>query len=122
MIYLVEADESTCTGLQRLLAAEDFEVMAFASVSAMLASCTLGDQDLVIIDTHHCSASPEDILAQLRQAEKGAAVIVLHLPQHAAGEEMLRGLAKNAGAVGFFSKPVDGFALLDAVRFATTDG
>jgi len=121
MIYLVDADESTSVGLQRLLTVEGFEVTTFASVAPMLASCTLGEQDLVIIDTDHCEVDPINALAQLGQDKEGAAVIVLHLPQHAANERTLRAVAKNSGAVGFFSKPIDGFALLDAVRFATAD-
>jgi FixJ family two-component response regulator len=114
LVYLLDDDASVRRAISRLLHAAGIDVRAFGSVDEFLGSPIELTRACVVADV-------------LMEGDTG-----VHLPRrlHAAGRDIpvilmttedngrLRAAAKSAGAVGFFHKPVDAQALIDAIQWA----
>jgi FixJ family two-component response regulator len=91
-----------------------YDASVFASAEAFLASSRLQDTACLIADVQMPGMNGLELQSKLVAAQYGIPIIFIT----AFAEERLRKQAEAAGAVGFFSKPVDSRVIigcLDAV-------
>jgi FixJ family two-component response regulator len=91
-----------------------YDASVFASAEAFLASSRLHDTACLIADVQMPGMNGLELQSKLVAAQYGIPIIFIT----AFAEERLRKQAEAAGAVGFFSKPVDSRVIigcLDAV-------
>ena len=99
-----------------MLKAASYGVLGFPTVAEFLDSLGPDASGCLVVDTTPPDRSGEDFLAAL----EGRGV---HLPiiAIAASDDLeSRANARRMKAVAFFRKPVDGPALIDAIRWALT--
>jgi len=113
VIYLVDDDPSALKGLNRLLLAGGYEVNAYASSDELLKSPITDKNACLVLDTRMSGMSGFDLLAEL--IAKGVNLPVIFVT--ADDNEETRKKARSFKAMGFFRKPVDGTALLDAIAW-----
>ena len=113
-IFLVDDDWSARSGLARLLRAAGHDVRSFASADEFLEALPPETTGCLVLDARMPGLSGEELQAELKA--RG-----LHLPTiviTADDDPEIRQKAEKIKAAGFFRKPVDGTALLDAVNWA----
>jgi FixJ family two-component response regulator len=113
-IYLVDDDASALKGLTRLLLAAGYEVNAYASSDELLKNPITDKNACLILDARMPGLSGMGLRAEL--GKKGLKLPVIFVT--ADDDEEIRKKALAFKAVGFFRKPVDGPALLDAIAWA----
>ena len=113
-IYLVDDDVSARKGLTRLLLAAGYEVHAYASSVELLKSPVGVKNAALVLDARMPGLSGVDLQAEL--VKKGIKLPVIFVT--ADDNKQLRKQARKVKALGFFRKPVDGPALLDAIAWA----
>jgi len=113
-IYLVDDDASALKGLTRLLLVAGYEVNAYLSSDELLKSPIADKKACFILDARMPGLSGVDLQAELEK--KGINIPVIFVT--ADDDEETRKKARAFKAAGFFRKPVDGPALLDAIVWA----
>ncbi len=113
-IYVVDQDPSASQGLVRLLAKAGYQVVGFDSLEAYLASCEGKLTGCLVLDATTIGPLNGSSLKALRDRCDLAAVIVIA----ADDDPVSRKRAREMRAKAFFRKPVDGVALLDAIRWS----
>ena len=113
-IYLIDDDASALKGLTRLLLAAGYEVNAYASSDGLLKGLVTDKNACLILDARMPGLSGGDLQAEL--VKKGVHLPVIFVT--ADDDEETRKKARELKAAGFFRKPVDGPALLDAIAWA----
>ena len=113
-IYLVDGDVSARRGLMRLLLAAGYEVNAYASSDELLKSPVSDKNACLILDARMPEIPGVELQAEL--VKKGIKLPVIFVT--ADDNKQLRKQARKVKALGFFRKPVDGPALLDAIAWA----
>jgi FixJ family two-component response regulator len=120
-IYIVDDDESPRRGLVRLLCAAGYDARGFASGVELLA---LSNDELsgmcLITDIRMVAMTPREIHGALRRRGLSPAVIIITADNQPESHEV----ALEIGASAFFTKPVDGSALIDTIAWVgrRTDG
>ncbi len=114
MVYLIDDDESVRKALQRLLRSAGLEVKPFSSAEEFLQNGNLAQSVCVILDIHMPGVNGFDLQKKLSSMGIQVPVIVISAFDDAETREQ----ARKLGATAFFRKPVDGEALIDAVRWA----
>lgn len=119
-VFIIDDDKSARTGLARLVSAAGYDVSTYASASDFLVTLHPKISGCVIIDSRTPLMSGKELAAKLMKYGQRLAIIFLTGDDN---KEVKRE-AKKMGAAGFFRKPVDGTALLDAVSwsFHSTNG
>lgn len=117
-IYIVDDDISASRGLSNLLNAAGYDVEAFVSVEDFLQVQFSNTDTCLIIDARVSGLSTKNLQAQFLQKNVRIPIIFLS----ARDDKTSRDKAVETGAVGFFRKPVDGPALLDAIAWLFTTG
>lgn len=120
MIYLIDSDDATATGLKRILVAEGFDVAVVHDAKEFVHAAPAQDGDVVVFDSDTAELDPSTLLNGLHAKGLHTPVIVLSSGAKLKDRHSPLASARVAGAVGFFSKPVDGHALVDAIRFANS--
>ena len=118
-VFVVDDDASARTGLTRLLRTVIDEVQSFSSADEFLEAlgtrvsinCNYG---CLVLDARMPGLSGEALDRALKAHGYHFPVIVVT----ADDDETTRRRALQMGAVGFFRKPIDGAALIDAVQWA----
>jgi FixJ family two-component response regulator len=113
-VFVVDDDESARRGLARLLRAAGHDVCAFASADEFLDAVQPEVSGCVLLDLLMPGLSGEELQAELKTRHIDMPVIVIA----ANDEPEIRRQAHAMNAAGFFRKPVDGTALLDAIAWA----
>jgi FixJ family two-component response regulator len=113
-IYVIDDDPSARNGISRLLRAAGHDVQSFASGSLFLAASTAGMTGCVILDARMPGLSGAELASELKV--RGIELPLIFVT--ADDDPKTKQLALDMGASGFFRKPVDGTALLDAVDWA----
>jgi FixJ family two-component response regulator len=113
-VYVVDDDPSSRKGIARLVRTASYDVSDFASANEFLEALGPDAQGCVILDAGITGLSTEENHADLKLAAARLPIIVVS----AHDDPDTRQKAKTIGAVGFFRKPVDGTALLDAIDWA----
>ena len=114
LVYIMDDDESARRGLARLVRSAEIEVQTFASAREFLDSPHRIERACVVADVMMTGMSGVDMCRELSGAD--AALPVIFVTAYDTPET--RQAAKEVGAAGYFRKPVDGYALLDAIRWA----
>ena len=115
MIYIVDDDASVRKAVMRLMKSAGLPVQAFASAEAFLQDAEPSASDCLLLDIHMPGMSGIELQAHLQKT--GTVVPVIYVT--AFDDARAREQASRAGAAGYFRKPFDDQALLDAVYFAT---
>ncbi len=113
-IFVVDDDPSARNGLARLLRTAGHEVRDFASVNEFLNALFRGVSGCVVLDARMPGRSGEELEAELKTRGIDLPIIVVS----ADDDQETRSRAHKMKAAGFFRKPVDGAALLDAIDWA----
>lgn len=98
----------------RLFEAAGYQVSAFDSADEWLDKDKQEIGGCVILDIRMHGMPALEMVSRLRDTYSHMTKIVVS----GKDDPATRRIAKELGAVGFFRKPVDGNALLDAVRWA----
>jgi FixJ family two-component response regulator len=114
LVSVVDDDASLRRSLRNLLMSAGFRVETFESAEAFLESSWRDSTGCLVLDVRMPGMGGLGLLRHL--AVSGLRIPVIILTAH--GDEDTRQRSLQAGAVAFLGKPVQGAALLDAVRGA----
>src|SRR5882672_11261417 len=114
IVSIVDDDASLRRSLQRLLMSAGLSVETFESAEVFLKSGSLDKTSCLVLDLRMPGMGGLGLLRHL--AESGTRIPVIIVTAHGDEDTMQRSL--QAGALAFLKKPVQGAALLDAVRSA----
>ena len=117
LIYLVDDDDSVRKALQMLLLSADMEVECFSCAEEFLASAPREEGTCLVTDVMMKGLS--GLALQKRLIASGTKIPVIFVTAFDTPES--REEAKRFGAAGYFRKPVDDTALLDAIRWALSN-
>ena len=114
-VFIVDDDPSARKGLGRLLRTAGHDVSEFATADEFLDGL---DPDVtgcvLVLDARMPGPSGEELQAELKARGLDLPIIVVT----ADDDPETRRKARRMKAAGFFRKPVDGTALLDAIEWA----
>ncbi|MGV3532296.1 MAG: response regulator transcription factor [Chthoniobacteraceae bacterium] len=113
-IYIVDDEPSITTAYARLMRSAKMNSRTFSSVEDLLRADFSDERACVICDLQMPGAGGIELPGLLAQA--GHRVPVIFVTAHDTPET--REMAQQAGASGYFRKPVDDQALLDAIEWA----
>jgi FixJ family two-component response regulator len=111
LVVIVDDDDAVRDSLSELLLSAGFEVLGFASTSALLAADVLERPGCLVLDVRMPGASGLDLQRQLTR--NGNPKPIIFLTGH--GDIPMTVEAMKAGAIDFLTKPVRDQTLLDAV-------
>lgn len=119
-VFLIDDDTSARNGLTRLLRAARYVVQPFLSAddflnalrSSPMRACELCG--CLVLDANTSGLSGVDLASELKRHGFRLPIVVVA----ADNDHATRQKALNMKAIGFFRKPIDGTALLDAVDWA----
>jgi FixJ family two-component response regulator len=114
---VVDDEPAVLKALERLLRSAKYEVVAFGSGAAFLASVAQRKPDCVILDLHMPSMNGFDVQARLT-AEHAGTVPVIVMTAHDTSASHQRTMA--GGAAAYLRKPIDAQVLLRTIRDAIT--
>lgn len=114
-VYVIDDEPSVRDALVRLCRSAGLDASAFASVEAFLA-VEIPPGDACVVADIRMPGQVGTCLPGLL-AERGQTLPVIFITAYDSPES--REQARNAGASGYFRKPIDGQALLDAISWAT---
>lgn len=113
-IYVIDDDDAVRRSLARLLKSAGYLVATFADTEGLLATEDFPSRACVITDLRLADGSGLCLPARLRERQLLLPVIIVT----ADDSEAMRGRALEAGAAGFFRKPLDAQALIDSIEWA----
>lgn len=113
-VFVVDDDSSARHGLVRLLRAAGQHVREYASISDFLAALEPGMTGCLILDAEMSGKSGKDLLEELKVRDTDLCIIVISAEDNRKTKRKFLEMK----AVGFFRKPVDGAALIDAIEWA----
>lgn len=113
-IFVIDDDPSVRRALGRVMTSAGLPSESFDSANGFLATADLSKVGCILADMTLPGMSGLDLKNQLNAAQHPIPVIFLT----AQDTEEMRAAARDVGAAGFFRKPVDTQALLDAVEWA----
>jgi FixJ family two-component response regulator len=116
MIYVIDDDASVRKAFARLLRSANIDAETFSSAEEFLSNPKQKENACIIIDIRMPGLTGFDL--QKRLVSQGVRIPVIVIS--ASDDWQTREQARELGAVGFFRKPVDDQALLDAIWWATT--
>ena len=114
LIYVVDDDASVREALKMLFISADMEVQTFELAEDFLKYKLREEKACLISDIKMKGLSGLELQQQLD--ERGIKIPIIFLTAFDSNE--VRQQAKQAGAAGYFRKPVDDQALLDTIQWA----
>jgi FixJ family two-component response regulator len=114
IISIVDDDESVRAAMSSLVRSLGYQSCVYRSAEEFLASPQLNDTSCVVADVQMPGMSGMEL-------QNALAIRCRHIPVifiTAYPEERIRKRAEAAGAVAFFSKPVDSHALIECLDAA----
>ena len=115
-IYIAEDDDSVRRAMKRLIRSTGTKVRTFASAEELLDFEDINQNACMIVDIMLQGMSGLELYTELQA--RGYSLPVIFITGFYSPET--RHQAKDAGAVGYFRKPIDEQALLDAISWAVT--
>ena len=112
-VYVIDDDASARNGLARLLRAASYHVHAFESASKFLETLDEISSGCIVLDIRMPGMTGDELALELKKQKVNLPIIVITAEDNAG----TRQLAQEMNAQGFFSKPVDGTALLDVIKW-----
>ena len=117
LIYVVDDDISVRQALEMLFISADMKVLTFKSAEDFLKCKLREEKTCLITDIKMKGLSGLELQQQLTQ--RGIKIPAIFLTAFDSNESRQR--AKQAGAAGYFRKPVDDQALLDTIKWALSN-
>jgi FixJ family two-component response regulator len=114
VVSIIDDDGSVRTAMSSLVRSLGYEACMFGSAEAFLASPRLHDTSFLIVDVQMPGMSGLDLQTELGARQQGIPVVFIT----AFPEDRIRQRAEAAGALGFFSKPVDGDVIIRCLHTA----
>lgn len=114
-IHIVDDDALVRSGLARLMRSAGHSPLTFADGESLLALLPHATPDCILIDITLSGMTGIKLQECLRTLVANVPVIAVS----ARDDEETVHLARQLGARFFFHKPVDGLALLDAIKWVT---
>jgi len=118
IVFVLDDDASARLGLTRLLRTGGFDARGFGSAEALLDALDSDVSGCLVLDARMPGLSWGELLAEMEARGARLPVIVVT----ADDDPAVRRRAEEIKAGAFFRKPVDGTALIDAVRWAMGQG
>jgi len=113
-VFVVDDDPSARSGLARLLRTAGHDVRDFASAGEFLEALQPEVRGCVVLDAKMGGMSMADLHLELQKRGSRLHIIIV-----TADDDLeTRAQARRLNAEGFFRKPVDATALLDAIAWA----
>ena len=116
-VYVVDDDASVRQALKMLLISANMEVRTFEHAKDLL-KCEFREKNICLIADIKMKGLG-GIELQQELAKRGIKMPIIFLT--AVESDEIRQRAKQAGAAGFFRKPVDDQALLDTIQWALSN-
>ena len=116
-VYIIDDEPSVQRALVRLMRAAGLGGTAFSSVDEFMSSKIDTHNACVVADVHMPGTSALELPALLKR--RGSALPVIYVTARDTNETRAR--IHRAGAAGYFRKPVDDQALIDAIQWAITN-
>ncbi len=116
-VFILDDDESVCTALARLVRSAGMVAVCVATPEEIAQTVNPRSRACVIADIRMPDLDGLSVPHLLRQQGCDLPVIFVTAQDTA----QTRSAAKRAGAAGFFRKPVDDSALLDAIEWSLRD-
>lgn len=113
-VLVVDADLSARNGLARLLRAAGYSVREIALAAEFQNALKSEVSGCIVLDVNIADLSSRELRAKPQTRDSYPPIIAIATDDDLASKRM----AAQMNAVGFFRKPVDGVALLDAVDWA----
>ena len=113
-VYIVDDEPSVRQALGRLVQSAGMRAQVFGTVPELVGTRRFAERACIIADISMPGTSGLELPDLL--AKQGHRFPVIFVTAY--DTEQNRAAAKRAGAAGFFHKPVDGQALLDAISWA----
>jgi FixJ family two-component response regulator len=113
-VFVVDDDLSARKGIARLMRSANYEVRDFDSANSFLDALNSEIPSVVVLDVGMPELSCEELLEQLEA--RGLELPIIVVTAHDDAETHRK--AHQLKAAGFFRKPVDGIALLDAIEWS----
>jgi len=101
-------------GLSRLLRAAGYNVRVFSRAEDFLYALESEMLGCVILDMRLPGMTGKELAVKLKDRGIDLKIIILS----AEDNQEARKIAKDINAIGFFRKPVDGYALIDAINWS----
>ena len=117
LIAIVDDDESVGRALRRLLKSAGYDVATYTSGDDFLCALDRMPPSCVLLDLHMPIADGFWVQKRLAELHSEAPVIILTGHDTAAA----RDATMQGGAAAFFTKPVDGQKLIDAIDRVLTE-
>ncbi|MGN6460235.1 MAG: response regulator transcription factor [Pseudolabrys sp.] len=111
-IAIIDDEESVRTALGRLFAASSFEPTTYGSAREFINSMKSSAPDCLIVDLHRPEFSGLDLQHYLRRAKRLIPTVVIT----AFDEAEIRKQCMDAGAMAYFTKPLNGEALVKVMK------
>ena len=112
-VFVIDDDASARNGLARLLRAAGYPVHAFDSANKFLETLDKNTSGCILLDIRMPGMTGDELALELKKQKVNLLIIVITAEDNAG----TRQLAQEMNAQGFFSKPVDGTALLDVIKW-----
>jgi len=109
-VLVVDDDETLCRALERLLRSAGHTVETYTSPLDFLASSRRPAGSVVLLDVRMHELSGPEVMQELEE-EPSLRIFFMS----AADDSLIRRSVLAAGARGWFTKPIDGEALLAAI-------
>lgn len=113
MIYIIDDDQNVREGFIILLQSAGFKCKSFERADEFLKIPEHGDNDIIIMDLQMPNQSGCSLLETLQKNKIFLPVIII--TSH--DDKISRECAKKYGAIAYLSKPVDGRALIDLIKY-----
>ena len=110
-VFVIDEDSSARNGLTRLIKTAGYHVSAFDSANKFLESVDENRSGCILLDISMPGMSEDELVLKLNKRKINLPIIVITADYNIDTKQK----AKEMNAVGFYRKPVDGTALLDAI-------
>ena len=117
-VIVIDDDPSVRKGLVRLLSKAGYKVNQFTSLNDFMDTIKPGLSGCIVMDSGIPGLSEKDLQAELKKHGLLLPIIIIS----ADDDSKIRKRALEMKAAGFFRKPIDGVALIDAINWAIQSG
>jgi FixJ family two-component response regulator len=117
-VIVIDDDPSVRKGLVRLLSRNRFKVSQFTALDDFMDTIKPGLSRCIVMDSGIPGLSDKDLQAEFKKHGILLPVIIIS----ADDDSKTRQRAYEMKAAGFFRKPIDGTALIDAIEWAVLSG
>jgi len=111
-IFIVDPNLSARRGLTRLLSASGYRILQFASLNEFRDALDSTVSGCAVLDISQASMPAGEVEEVLKECAQKLSIIVVSEED----PDSMR-IAQSINAEGFFRKPVDGLALIDAITW-----